>query len=148
MKDYVRDALVRHKEVFVPLAHPPGDAQADFGEALVVIGGIEQKAHFLCMDLPHSDACFVVAFSAENTESFLEGHNRCRVGVRELGNSAGRRRKDLSIFLFPPARLNCWKPLHLKHWDPVEFRNFEREEPDAQAAASARNHPLESAAAR
>jgi transposase len=76
VKDYVRDALVRHKEVFVPLAHPPGDAQADFGEALVVIGGIEQKAHFLCMDLPHSDACFVVAFPAENTESVLEGHNR------------------------------------------------------------------------
>lgn len=76
VKDYVRDALVRHKEVFVPLAHPPGDAQADFGEALVVIDGIEQKAHFLCMDLPHSDASFVTAFPAENTESFLEGHNR------------------------------------------------------------------------
>jgi hypothetical protein len=28
---------LRHKEVFVPLAHAPGDAQADFGEALVVI---------------------------------------------------------------------------------------------------------------
>jgi hypothetical protein len=58
------------------LAHPPGDAQADFGEALVVIGGVEQKAHFQCMDLPHSDDCFVVAFPAENTEAFLEGHNR------------------------------------------------------------------------
>lgn len=76
VKDYVRQALVRHKEVFVPLTHPPGDAQADFGEALVVIGGVEQKAHFLCMDLPHSDACFVVAFPAENTESFIEGHNQ------------------------------------------------------------------------
>ena len=54
VKDYVRDARVRHKEVFVPLAHPPGDAQADFGEALVVIAGVEQKAHFLCMDLPHT----------------------------------------------------------------------------------------------
>ena len=28
------------------------------------------------MHLPHSDACFVVAFPVENTESFLEGHNR------------------------------------------------------------------------
>ncbi len=54
VKDYVRDARLRHKEVFVPLVHPPGDAQADFGEALVVIGGVEQKAHFLCVDLPHS----------------------------------------------------------------------------------------------
>jgi transposase len=76
VKDYVREARLRHKEVFVPLAHPPGDAQSDFGEALVVIGGVEQKAHFLCMDLPQSDDSFVVAFPAENTESFLEGHNR------------------------------------------------------------------------
>jgi transposase len=76
VKDYVRQARLRHKEVFVPLAHPPGDAQADFGEALVAIAGVEQKGHFLCMDLPHSDDCFVVAFPAENTEAFLEGHNR------------------------------------------------------------------------
>lgn len=76
VKDYVRQARVRHKEVFVPLAHPPGEAQADFGEAVVVIAGVEQKAHFQCMDLPHSDDCFVIAFPAENTEAFLEGHNQ------------------------------------------------------------------------
>ena len=54
----------------------PGEAQADFGEALVVIAGVEQKAHYLVMDLPHSDDCFVVAFPAETTEAFLEGHVR------------------------------------------------------------------------
>jgi transposase len=67
---------LRHKEVFVPLAHPPGDGQADFGEALVAIGGVEQKAHFLCVDLPPSDEAFVAAFPAENTEAFLEGHSQ------------------------------------------------------------------------
>jgi transposase len=76
VKDYVRQARLQHREVFVPLAHPAGDAQADFGEALVVIGGVEQKAHFQCMDLPYSDDCFVIAFPAENTEAFLEGHNQ------------------------------------------------------------------------
>ena len=76
VKDYVRDARLRHKEVFVPLAHPPGDAQADFGEALVVIGGVEQKGHFLCVDLPHSDDSFVAMFPAENSEVFCEGHNQ------------------------------------------------------------------------
>jgi len=76
VKDYVREARLQHKEVFVPLAHPPGEAQADFGEAVAVIDGVEQKAHFLCMDLPHSDDAFVVAFPAENTESFCEGHNQ------------------------------------------------------------------------
>jgi transposase len=76
VKDYVRQARRQHQEVFVPLAHPPGDAQADFGEAMVVIGGVEQKGHFLCMDLPHSDDSFVMMFPAENTEAFLEGHNQ------------------------------------------------------------------------
>jgi hypothetical protein len=61
--------------MFVPLAHPPGDAQADFGEAMVVIAGVERKAHYLAMDLPQSDDCFVMAFPAETTEAFLEGHN-------------------------------------------------------------------------
>jgi transposase len=76
VKDYVREGRLRQKRVFVPLAHRPGDAQADFGEALVVIGGVEQKAHFLCLDLPHCDDAFVVAFAGENTESFCEGHNQ------------------------------------------------------------------------
>ena len=61
--------------MFVPLTHAPGEAQADFGEAWVVMaGGEELKAHFLAMDLPHSDDCFVMAFPAETTEAFLEGH--------------------------------------------------------------------------
>jgi len=74
--DYVRGAQLRGREMFVPLTHAPGEAQADFGEALVVIAGVERKAHYLAMDLPHSDDCFVIAFPAETTEAFLEGHVR------------------------------------------------------------------------
>jgi hypothetical protein len=62
--------------MFIPLTHAPGEAQVDFGEALVVIAGVEQKAHYLAMDLPHSDDCFKAAFPAETTEAFLEGHVR------------------------------------------------------------------------
>lgn len=47
----------------VPLRHDPGHAQVDFGEALAVIGGVERKIHFFAMDLPHSDAGFVQAYS-------------------------------------------------------------------------------------
>jgi transposase len=75
VKDYVREQTLRSREVFIPLVHPPGHAQADFGEAVVVIGGIEQKAHFFAMDLPHSDACFIKAYPAETTEAFCDGHN-------------------------------------------------------------------------
>ena len=69
VKDYVRSATLRGQEMYVPLTHAPGDAQADFGEAVVVIAGVEQKAHYLAMDLPHSDDCFVVAFPAETRRS-------------------------------------------------------------------------------
>ena len=60
--------------MFVPLSHPPGHGQCDFGEALVVIGGVEQKAQCFFLDLPHSDGCFVKAYPAETTEAFLDGH--------------------------------------------------------------------------
>ena len=62
------------QEMFVPLSHPSGHAQCDFGEALVIIGGVEQKAHCFVLDLPHSDGCFVKAYQAETTEAFLDGH--------------------------------------------------------------------------
>ena len=74
IKDYVRSKKRGNKEMFVPLSHPAGHGQADFGEALVVIGGIEQKAYFFALDLPHSDACYIRAYPAANTEAWLDGH--------------------------------------------------------------------------
>ena len=72
----MRQSKIGAREMFVPLSHAPGEAQADFGEAMVVIAGLECAAHYLAFDLPHSDDCFVVAFPAETTEAFLEGHVR------------------------------------------------------------------------
>jgi transposase len=74
VKDYVRLAQSRSRETFVPLSHPAGHAQVDFGEAIGIIGGVRQKIHFFCMDLPQSDAPFVKAYPAETTEAFLDGH--------------------------------------------------------------------------
>ncbi len=74
VKDYVRIAKGRLRETFVPLVHPPGHAQVDFGEAIGIIGGVRQKLHLFFMDLPHSDAPFIKAYPAETTEAFLDGH--------------------------------------------------------------------------
>jgi transposase len=76
VKDYVAGWRQRSQEMFVPLVHPPGHAQVDFGEAIGIIGGIERKIHFFAFDLPHSDACFVIAYPAETTEAFCDGHVR------------------------------------------------------------------------
>jgi transposase len=74
VKEYVREHQRRGREMFVPLHHAPGHAQADFGEARVVIGGVEQKAHFFVFDLPHSDACYVRAYPAATAEAWADGH--------------------------------------------------------------------------
>jgi transposase len=74
VKAYLREHQRRSREMFVPLHHAPGHAQADFGEALVVIGGVEQKAHFFVFDLPHSDACYVRAYPAATAEAWADGH--------------------------------------------------------------------------
>ena len=72
--DYVRARKRLGKEVFVPLAHDPGHAQVDFGEAWAIIAGVKRKVHYFALDLPHSDACFVKAYPAETTEAFCDGH--------------------------------------------------------------------------
>jgi transposase len=74
VKDYVHTSRLRSQERFVPLAHPAGETQVNFGEAMVVIAGVERKAHYPVMDLPHSDDCFAAALPAETTEAFLERH--------------------------------------------------------------------------
>ncbi|HXP08655.1 MAG TPA: IS21 family transposase [Acidobacteriaceae bacterium] len=76
VKDYVREQKLQQKEMFVPLSHPPGHAQVDFGEADIVLNGKIERAHFFAMDLPHSDAAFVMAFPTETSEAFAEGHNQ------------------------------------------------------------------------
>jgi transposase len=74
VKDYMREHHRRSQEMFVPLAHPSGHGQADFGEAMVVIGGVEQKAHFFALDLPQSDACYLRAYPAATAEAWVDGH--------------------------------------------------------------------------
>lgn len=76
VKGYVRAAKLGGQEMFIPLTHAPGEAQADFGQAQAVIAGRECTAHFMVFDLPHSDDCYVQAFPGETTEAFLEGHVR------------------------------------------------------------------------
>ena len=41
IKDYMREHERRGREMFVPLHHVPGHAQADFGEALVETGPVD-----------------------------------------------------------------------------------------------------------
>jgi transposase len=106
VKDAVRAWRCTHAEVFVPLAHPPGEAE-------VTLDGRPTKVAVFVMTLPYSDAMFVCAFPRECTEAFLEGHVRAfaffggvprrisydnlKIAVARI--TGGRRRKLTDAFL-------------------------------------------------
>jgi transposase len=70
----VKRAKQYSKEAFVPLSHPPGHAQFDFGEAVVEIAGERKKAALGVITLPYSDTYFLSAYPRECTETFQAAH--------------------------------------------------------------------------
>ena len=74
VKEAVRELMRLKQEVFMPLIHRPGEAQVDFGYALVKVAEVLRKVGFFVMVLPYSDAFFVMAFERECTETYWRGH--------------------------------------------------------------------------
>lgn len=62
-------------QAYLPLEFDPGeDAQVDWGEAEVVIGGERVTVQHFVMRLNYSRARFAMAFPFQKQEAFLEGH--------------------------------------------------------------------------
>lgn len=76
VKDAVRELTLGRKEVFLPLDHPPGEAQVDYGFATVTLAGVATEVALFVLSLPCSGAVYLQAFPRECTETFLEGHVR------------------------------------------------------------------------
>ncbi len=80
VRDDLRPRRQARREVFAPLQHPSGHAQADFGEAVTVLGGAEQKIRFFVMGLAQSDAIFVQAYHAETARARTADCRRGTIG--------------------------------------------------------------------
>jgi transposase len=60
---------------FLPLGFEPGqDAQVDWGEAQVIMAGIQRKVEVFLMHLCYSRRTFVICFPSQKQEAFLSGH--------------------------------------------------------------------------
>ncbi len=69
-----RKKLVAGK-AYLPLEFDAGqDAQVDWGEAVVVLAGVETKVQFFVMRLNYSRVRFVKAYPFQKQEAFLDGH--------------------------------------------------------------------------
>jgi len=74
VRRYVRQHRPIASQVMIPLAFRLGeDAQADFGEAKVIMAGKLVTVHFCAVRLCYSKLPFVMAFPHQRQEAFLEG---------------------------------------------------------------------------
>ena len=62
--------------MFLPLAHPPGEAQVDFGFADITLHGELTRVAVFVMSLLYADAVSCQVFPRECTKVFLEGQAR------------------------------------------------------------------------
>ncbi len=76
VKEAVREREAQAREVFMPLVHPPGEAQVDFGFADVIHDGQTTRVALFVMTLMYSDAVFCCVYPRECTEAFMDGHRR------------------------------------------------------------------------
>ncbi len=99
---------------FLPLEFDPGqDAQVDWGEAQVILAGVQQTVQVFVMHLSYSRRTFVMCFPAQKQEAFLSGHVRAfehfggvphRISYDNLGAAVkplieGRVREEQRAFL-------------------------------------------------
>lgn len=73
---YVADKkkeLCGKPEGYLPLEHPKGEAQVDFGEAVFIENGIEFKGYYINISYPYSNAGYTQIFRGQNQECLLQG---------------------------------------------------------------------------
>ncbi len=61
------------EEGYLPLDHPPGEAQIDFGAAQFIEKGVLYDGYYLNLSFPYSNGGYLQLFKAENQECLLEG---------------------------------------------------------------------------
>ena len=68
-----RQELFSDRGAFIPLVHPAGEAQVDFGEADFRERGVLKTGFYLNVSLPYSNAGYFQLFYGQNLECALEG---------------------------------------------------------------------------
>jgi transposase len=77
VRQYVRELRQTHPDIFIPLAHDPGEAmQVDWGDVPAVIGGLRLVVSLFCVAMPHSGAVMGYPYPDKTMLCFLDGHIR------------------------------------------------------------------------
>jgi transposase len=138
VSDYLLKRERSRTAEFIPLSHPHGQAQFDFGFAHAVLGGIEQQVSYAAISLLHSNVRYVQAFPRECTETFQEALKRffhflggvprtiyfdnSKVNVAKI---VGRRGETASDALLKIASCYLFEPKFCRIYEPQEKGHVE-----------------------
>jgi transposase len=97
--EYLRERRRQRAEVYVPLVHHPGEAQVDFFEVVVEVGGERRKAWKFLLRLMYSGREFAWLYERCDQLAFLDGHVRhlptwrawCGAACMRTGSSTPQR---------------------------------------------------------
>ncbi len=69
----IKRELAQQEAASLPLLHPAGEAQGDFGTTVFYERGIKYEGYHLCLTLPHSDAKYTQLFKGQDFECLARG---------------------------------------------------------------------------
>jgi len=72
----LKEELNLERGGFLPLEHPAGEAQVDFGSATFIENGTKYEGNYLNISFPYSNGGYTQLFKGENQECLLEGLKR------------------------------------------------------------------------
>jgi transposase len=69
----IRREIETSPDCYLPLEHPPGEAQVDFGEARFIENGTVYDGYYLNTSYPYSNGGYTQLFKSPNQECLLDG---------------------------------------------------------------------------
>ncbi len=68
-----KKALHQESHGYIPLEHPAGEAQVDFGRAVFLENSIRYEGYYVTMSFPYSNGGYIQLFKGANIECLLQG---------------------------------------------------------------------------
>ena len=104
VRQAVADLKKSSRKVYVPLAHPPGEARFDFGFAHAKVSGERTKIAYGELSLPYSNVRFLQVFPKECTETFQESLKRAFEFLEGVPRRISFDNSRVDVWKRPPGR--------------------------------------------
>ncbi|WP_407370658.1 IS21 family transposase [Carnobacterium sp.] len=72
VSDVKKDLQMKKEQAYIPLSHAPGQAQADFGEAIFEENGERFTGFYFNLSFPYSNGGYTQIFKGQNQECLLQ----------------------------------------------------------------------------